>query len=136
MPAPNVVSATVTSTTYPPRSTAIEVNVSIHRRIYRQATKLARTHQLKVDVTYDSVAATSPTVSVTVLVSATTLVGKLPDKRREVRVSVPLGTSPEPSGDPNFQSSVTLILQAKAGTERDDDEGNDDSIDDATYDNG
>ena len=134
MPAPDIVSVTVTRTEYPPQSTAFYVDVSIHRRIYRQATKLGRAHQLEVTVTYDSIQATTVTIPATVMVSATTFVGKLPDKRREVRVSVPLGGNPEPGASPNFQSTAALILQPKGGTERDDDEGNDDSIDDATYD--
>jgi hypothetical protein len=134
MPAPNITSATVTNVAFPPGSANLNVTVSIHRRINRQARKRNRGHQLAISVTYDSANGTE-SVSATVLVSETTLIERLPDKRRAVLALVPIGATPPPSGNPNFNATVQLIVAPKAGRERDDDEGDDESITDETYDN-
>jgi hypothetical protein len=137
MPAPNVTSVSITAVNYTPGDTFINVNVSIHRRIYRQATKKSRPHTLTVDVSYQSNVATFEAVSSgAVAIGTLTLLGPLPDNRREVLVPVPLGGKAMPSpANPAFNATVVLTLSPKPGNERDDDEGNDDSISDDTYDN-
>ena len=67
--------------------------------------------------------------------SATTLLGRLPDNRREVRVVIDLGTHATPAGNATFDSSVVLMLAPKPGAARDDDNGNDDAISDDVYEN-
>ena len=136
MPAPIVTFASITGVDYAAGDIQLFARVSIHRRIYRQAVKKNREHMLTVNVSYISNVGTVENVtSGAVLVKACALVGSLPDKRREVKVAVPLNGAAMPSQNPNYNSTVTLTLQPKPGTDRDDDEGDDDAIDDATYDN-
>jgi len=135
MPAADVTSATVTRVLpYKPGDTVISVAVSIHRRIDRQARKKNRAHTLTVNVNYVSDLGTVENLSSgAVLVRATTLLGPLPDKHREVQVDVPLGGAPVPAG--TITATVVLTLERKPGRERDDDDGDDDAISDETYDN-
>lgn len=105
----------ITFVSSPPGSSDVIVGVSIASRIYREATKNNRAHQVKADVTYDSGAGTTETISTTILVSAATFIRTLSDKRSELGVPVPRGSLPAPAGTPNYVAACELVLAPKPG---------------------